>query len=710
MMSVAKGRQRAQLNKYIQDILKDECVEKRQAYSFAVYMIERRINIEEDDVFAGKFCGVNVEGILPSLRDEISSLEEKCGKTELLRYIVDAESEGLFCRNAGDHFVPAYDILINDGINAFLTRITNKCKIYKKKVEEECFKSEENNRKLSFYESELIVQKAFHDRINRYFKQAMRMYEKDRRENIGRIAEACNRILQDKQVHFFDAIQLLIFAHEFLISEAGCGSISFGRLDMYLYPYYKKDIDAGYITENEAFDYLVALWKKIADFELSWQNITIGGCDEDGNDCCNELTVMCMKATSIVRGDQPQLSLRITKNTPEYVWDVALNLIKEGMGFPSLFNDSMAIKAKENAGVSESDAKNYCVMGCVELCISGKEYAHTEGARLNWAKILELVLKKINTDSEAEDISTFDKLYALYKRELIKHTEKVCEFIDVASDNYAKEWPVPFASSLMQGTCENGRDLTDNGTIYNNLCINCVGFATTVDSLQAIKELVYDRKEISLKDLCSALYEDNEKFNTISKSMIKCSKYGNDIDEVDSMASDLSEAFCRCLSDYKLVHRTGKIMPGFYTSYFHADFGKHVGNTPDGRDKYSPLSSSLSAMAGRDVNGPLALFNSVSKINMQHFGNGMALDVKFLPAYFAKKENKETLRTAIETYFENGGLEVQINVVDKETLIKAQEHPEDYQNLIVRVSGFSAHFVRLEKNLQDEIINRTANA
>ena len=151
-------------------------------------------------------------------------------------------------------------------------------------------------------------------------------------------------------------------------------------------------------------------------------------------------------------------------------------------------------------------------------------------------------------------------------------------------------------------------------------------------------------------------------------------------------------------------------MPGFYTSYFHADFGKYVGNTPDGRDDGTPLSASLSATAGKDTSGPLNLFNSANKIDMTSYGNGMALDVKFLPSFFERKENREALKTAIKTYFENGGLEVQFNVVDKDTLIKAQERPEDYQNLVVRVSGFSAHFVRLEKNLQDEIINRTANA
>lgn len=704
-MKVKNRRDRAGIRAYVKSVLKDENIEKVNAYALAVYMMEQDTIVEDDDIFAGKLYGVNTKGMVPDFNEEVALMEDKYGKSELSEYIINAEKIGLFCRNPGNHFTPAYDELLKKGVPVQLKKYCEKCKKYKKKVRLD--DDNEDKRKLSFYESELILMKSFQDRIERYGKYARKRYELLGPDNLKQIAETCNRILKDKPIHFFDAIQLLIFAHEFVISEAGCGSISFGRIDMYLYPYYRYDIDSEYITQDIAMEYLIALWRKISYFELSWQNITIGGCDENGNDCCNELTLMCMKATSIVKGDQPQLSLRITKETPDSVWDAAVGLIKEGMGFPSLFNDEVAIKAKRNAGVSEEDAKNYCVMGCVELCIPGKEYAHTEGARLNWAKILELMLKKILDGKITEQVNTFEQFYDAYKKELIYHTKKICNFIDIASENYALNWPVPFASLLMCGSDADARDVTDNGTVYNNLCVNCVGFATTVDSLQAIRELVYDKKEISIFDLCKVLYNNDSINDSIKDKMLKCSKYGNDIDDVDLIAADLSKVFCKVLAEYQPKHRTGKILPGFYTSYFHADFGKYVGNTPDGRAKETPLSSSLSATSGKDISGPLGLFNSVNKIDMTSYGNGMALDVKFLPSFFDKKDNREALKTAIKTYFDNGGLEVQFNVVDNDTLIKAQEHPENYENLIVRVSGFSAHFVRLEKNLQDEIICRT---
>lgn len=695
---------------FLKNVLKDDNAGKLNAYALAEYMLKRSVIIEDDDIFAGRIRCVTMQGMVPDFDEEMSSLKNRYGNMELFDYIIDAEKTGLFCRNPGNHFAPAYDVLLKCGLGAQINKYSeNLTEAKKAAAKDDC-----NRRKIEFYENELILQKAFQERIVRYGQAAGKKYELQRTDNLKKISECCERISNDRPIHFFDAIQLLIFAHELVVSEAGCGSISFGRLDMYLYPFYRFDIDNGYIHEEEAIDYLVALWKKIADLELSWQNITIGGVYNEGNDCCNELTLMCMKAASIVRGDQPQLSLRITKDTPDEVWDAAIDLIKEGMGFPSLFNDDIAIQAKKNAGVSEEDAKNYCVMGCVELCIPGKEYAHTEGARLNWAKILELVLKGISSGKYADTINSFEQFYDLYKKELVYHTRKICSFIDIASENYSLNWQVPFASSLMYGTDIKAKDVTDNGTVYNNLCVNCVGFATTVDSLQAIRELVYDRNDITITDLCRLLYEEKdcdirrEDFSDcVKQKMLSCSKYGNDIDDVDFIAADLSKVFCQALADYKPEYRTGKIMPGFYTSYFHADFGKFVGNTPDGRKKETPLSGSLSPTAGKDVNGPLSLFNSANKIDMTPYGNGMALDVKFLPSFFDKKENREALKTAIKVYFDNGGMEVQFNVVDKDTLIKAQEQPENYQNLMVRVSGFSAHFVRLEKNLQNEIIQRT---
>lgn len=345
-------------------------------------------------------------------------------------------------------------------------------------------------------------------------------------------------------------------------------------------------------------------------------------------------------------------------------------------------------------------------MGCVELCIPGKEYAHTEGARLNWAKVLEDLLADMQNKKNFSRVLTFNDFYHMYKQHLLDTARKICEFIDFASGMYPRRWSVPFATVFMDGTRENGRDVTDNGTIYNNLTINCVGIATAVDSLQAVKELVYERKTISLEQLADICLT-NKGYEVYIDEMLKCKKYGNDYDEVDLLATELIAVFNKTVTEYPLKYRTGKMMVGYYSSYFHADFGNYTSATPDGRKAWTPLSPSLSPSSGKDKNGVLSYINSANKIDMSTMSNGAALDLKYTPTFFDKRENRDALKTVIQTYFEKGGLEVQINVIDREELLDAKKHPENHMNLIVRVSGFSAHFVNLDSNLQDEIIRRT---
>lgn len=704
-MEVLKEFERKKTVNKVKNILGSNNIEKINAYVFAIYMLESNVDILQDDIFAGNLRWVDINGILPSnLDEELDGIIQNYNNSQLLDYIKHAEEIGIICRNPGDHFIPAYDELLKYGIDFKIKKYKKQYSKLKGKV------IDKENKELIFLENQIILQKAFQDIIINYGKCAYKKYMAFGGENLERIYKACQNIAYNAPKTFFEAIQLLIIAHELVVAEEGCGSISFGRLDMYLYPYYKRDIENGNLTKEFAQECIIELWKKIANLELSWQNATIGGCGSNGKGCYNDITIMCMKATQVVRADQPQLSLIVSKDMPDEVWEQAIELIGEGMGFPSLFNDDICIKAKINSGVTYEDALNYAVMGCVELCIPGKEYAHTEGARINWAKILELCLHNImERNVDLKHIKSFESFYNWYKNELVKHTKRICEFIDVASENFAKNYPVPFATSLMQNTEKQLRDLTDNGTVYNNISINCVGFATVVDSLYAIKELVYDKRYITIEELVKELYKKDDINKELFKKMQSCKKYGNDIDDVDLIAKDLADVFCNTVSNYKLKYRTGKVMAGFYTSYFHADFGKYVGNTPDGRKKYTPLSPSLSASSGFDINGPLALFNSATKIDMTKFGNGMALDIKFVPSFFDKIENRQALKTAIISYFEKGGLEVQFNVVDKKTLLEAQKCPRKYQNLIVRVSGFSANFVMLEKNLQDEIIKRTSN-
>lgn len=666
---------------------------KKKAYALSVYFKMKPIFIDEDDILAGHIGGDGDLDMVPSsFTILISKLRnDKKDVLSLIKDIEILEKEGVFCSNFGQHVAVSYNKLITQGIN-------DRIKLLEKK-----YISSINNKNEDFYESMLILMKSFQQLILRYAKLAEEKYKESGNINLQYIAKSCNWIAFNSPRNLLEAVQLLLISHECIVSEAGSGSISFGRLDQYLYPYYKKDIDSGVLSYEQAQKIISALWYKISEYELSWQNVTIGGIDENGNDVCNDLTIMCMNASMEVRGDQPQLSLRVSKSMPQHVWDKAMELINLGMGFPELYNDELAMKAKINSGkVQPDEAWNYCIVGCVELMMPGREYGHTEGARINWAKILENMLHREQT----WEIKTFSEFYCQFKQELKEITEKICNFIDIASDLYPKYWSTPFTSLFMDGCIEKAKDVTDCGTIYNNLCINCVGFASTVDSLQAIEELVYKDKIVSLPQLSLLLKSDFEDNKNLQSKMINCSKYGNDINDVDSKASDLAEFFTEILDTYKLQYRDGKVQTGFYTSYFHADFGKLTGATPDGRKSGMPLSSSLSAMSGMDKSGPTALINSANSINMERFGNGMVLDMKFTSDFLKIKKHAVALQLLVEEYFRSGGMEIQFNIIDKETLIEAQKNPQQYSNLIVCVSGFSAYFVSLDKLLQDEIINR----
>ena len=555
-------------------------------------------------------------------------------------------------------------------------------------------------------------------RIIKYGEEAERRYGICGGENLKRIQNSCNRIAFVPPENFHEALQLILLAHEHVLAEGGSGSISFGRLDQYLYPFYKRDLDKARITKEDGQEMITAFWRKISEYEMGWQNVTLGGSNSEGEDQCNDLTLFSMNASLIVRRDQPQISLRVHKNMPEHVWKKAFELIQTGMGFPELYHDDIAVKAKQNVGISKEDAWNYSIVGCVELTAGGKEYSHTEGARINWQKLLELMLNegtcqitglnwKLAETHKLDEFHEFGSFYEWYKRELKHFTEFVCGFVLALSRQYGTYWPVPFVSSMMEGCIERGMDITNGGTVYNNLTLNCVGIATVADSLESIEKLVFKERLLNLKELVVVLKKNFVGYEAVHRKMIGYPKYGNDISSVDYKVRELTEVFVETLAEASKKQLGKVFQAGFYTSYFHATMGKQTGASPDGRKSGDALSPSLSPTAGMDRNGPTAVINSASHINMEGFGNGMVLDLKLMANFFQQEKYQQAVRMLIEEYFSRGGLEIQFNTLDKETLSAAQKDPYKYRNLIVRVSGFSAYFVALEESLQNEIIKRT---
>lgn len=623
-----------------------------------------------------------------------------------------AREMGLLQRWAGGHTSASLELLFREGYQ-------NRIELVLKKMN-----SEENQEKKYFYKAELIVLFAVQKQIMRYASVIEKMLEEIQDEhlksNYNKMLSACKNIAYGSPNNFFEAVQLIAFTHEFCNVEGNSATSQGTRIDQLLYPFYVADINAGRITREEALELICSLWRIYESYGERCANLTLGGCDQYGNDCSNEMTLICMEASMRVKADVPLLTLRVHPNLNDDVWNTALRLVQSGQGFPAFYNDKIAVRAKINAGITPIDAYDYSTLGCVEITIGGREFSHTEGARINWLKILELMLFggkcqltenewKLEQCIKVEELKTFDQLYNWFKIELKSIIKKVANFIDKAALIYSNYWPTPYLSSISCGCVENGSDITACGTKYYNLSINCVGMANAVDSLEAIEQLVFKDKVISFKELKIALRANFKGYETLRQKLLECPKYGNDIESVDNKMSDLMGFFSKTVNDLKMMGNRGNFQCGFYSVMHHSLLGAKTGASCDGRYAYTSLASSLSPTQGMDKNGPTFVMNSINKVAMDYMGNGGVLDMKFIPAFFEKENHIRAFRYLIETYFDEGGLEVQFNVVDKETLLKAQKYPEKYSNLVVRVSGYSAYFVTLDRELQNEIIMRTDN-
>lgn len=697
------------LHEQIQDIVYKEkeklpAVEKR-AYVLAAYFLLKKIKIEEGEIIVGQRHREYVSTNYPSnIDEEINYLRKKSVLCEWqLDNIRSGEKMKLLTRSPGGHVVPGYEIILNEGLDCIIEKIAQLKKGFQPEDDE-----------YHFYEAEMILAKAASECILRYVQEAEKL------KNIKlkkKIAETCRWIAHNKPRTFYEAVQLLWFLHEFCLEDASGCVISVGRIDQILYPFYEYDLKTGKIDERKAYTIILALWKKFALNDHGFQNIALGGVDVYGKDACNDLTRMCLDASIETHTEQPALILRVHAGMPDSIWAKAFELIQTGIGMPALFNDHVVMQAKRNAGIELQDVWNYAVVGCVEITIGGKEYSHTEGLRVNWLKILELMLFKgtcpitnnkwkLKEEHDLKEFRNFGDFYEWYKRELLYVIEQVCEYVQQETEEYGKHWPIPFVSLLMEGCLEKGKDVTDAGTIYNNLSINNAGMANAANSLEAIENLVFKEKIVSLDEIPEILKADFEGYPEIKEKVLGYPKYGNDIDCVDKKLSDLVGSVCELLKK-KTCNRKGKFQAGFYTVEVHGIMGEMTGASIDGRERGAALANSLSPAQGSEKYGPTAVINSINKIEMDEFGNGMVLDMKFTPDFMNKRIHREAIKNLVKVYFKRGGMEIQFNVVDKETLIEAQNNPGKYHDLIVRVSGYSAYFVTLDKTLQDEIIRRT---
>ena len=709
------------------------CAALRLAKCWEAFLREKRILILPDDLLAGYHFRYTYESSFPTVTPDAggqmfrlagtvdpsrvtSAYIKRSGKSEtnpeaakLRAFENDVRSE-LYKHYFSGHTIPDYPALLRKGFNGLL---------------EECEYSigqQTDPDKKEYLEAVRICLNAAKAYILRYAVLASdlkgKMPDPDKAAAMERIENACRHIAGGVPHSFFEAVQLIWLTHEMLFAESVPYSFSFGRMDMYLDPYYRKDLAAGILTKAGAYEILEALWIKFSATIQSYQNITLGGEALDGSYFCSDLTAMMMEVSETMRFDQPNLSLRCRPDMPDHLWNTALNLICTGTGFPAFHNDAAIIRTKLSKGMTEADARNYAIMGCVEINCPGKEYSNAEIFRMNMPKILELMLSggehlvtgartELKCCRDLDKIQSFEEFYEWYKDEYLYALEKGISNVLLIESFAGREWPSPFLSALMDGCIEKGIDVMDGGTVYNNTGISLCGQAVAVDSLLAIRWAVFEQKLLTLSELADVLkndYRDHEPLRRMLAS--RPPAYGVDHPDADLMMKelvDLANDYIRPLRN----PRGGFLQLGLYSVEDHSTMGSKTGATPNGRHAKTALSSSHSPVQGRDTEGPTAVINSVLATDFSEVANNMVLDLKFSPQFLNKEEHRRLLRILIENYFSRGGMEIQFNVVDRETLLDAQAHPENHANLVVRVSGFSAYYTQLSRTTQDEILART---
>jgi formate C-acetyltransferase len=603
-----------------------------------------------------------------------------------------------------------------------------------KQMATERLKTAKTDDEISFLQSVQTICDVMRDFSQRYADLARERAKKEkipkRKNELLEIAKICENVPWNQPKNFYEAIQTVWFLQNAIIISYGAGSgITPGRVDQFLYPFYKNDIESGKLTEEKAMRLIeeflikinnnVVIWPNIMGVNLNHlgsdiENITLGGVDRDGNDAVNDLTYLFIEG---IRNTKlaTSASFRISKKSPkEYVRKV-VELHKYTSG-PAFFNDEITIEMMMNDGYSLEAARDYCLVGCVEPNGSGDTFGATGGSKIYFPTVLDLVFNqgKItffgNFDTidtgDPEDFETFNQFLDAYYKQMDYMVELCAKATNIRDNIWAELYHNPLISCTIDGCIENAADETRGSAKYNFGAIGAGGLGTAVDSLAAIKKFVYEDKIIEMSDLVKAIKHNFKGYERLRQIMANGPKYGNDNDYVDQIAVELVDRFCSKVSSQN--RSQGGHYKGSLISYgLNVYEGALEPATPNGRKAGQPLSNSISPSNGAEKYGPTAALNSVAKIDHTKIGFGDSLNMKF-PGYFLNTEKGvDTLQNLILSYFDMGGYHVQFNMIDADTLRAAQENPENYEDLIVRVSGYAAYFTRLGKKIQDDIIDRT---
>lgn len=630
--------------------------------------------------------------------------------------------------NGGGDSNPGYDVIL---MKKGMIDIQNEAKAH---LEELDYENPEDIEKIYFYKSIIDTTEGVMIYARRMADYAAELAAKEtnpkRKAELLKISEVNRKVPAHKPDTFWEAIQAVWTIESLLVVEENQTGMSIGRVDQYMYPYFKADLEEGRMNEFQAFELAGCMLIKMSEmmwitseggskFFAGYQpfvNMCVGGVTRQGRDATNELTYLLMDAVRHVKVYQPSLACRIHNHSPREYLKKIVDVVRAGMGFPACHFDDTHIKMMLAKGVSIEDARDYCLMGCVEPQKSGRLYQWTSTAYTQWPICIELVLnhgvplwygKQVCPDmGDLSRFKTYEEFEAAVKEE-IKYITKWTDVATVISQRVHRDLaPKPLMSIMYEGCMENGKDVSSGGAMYNfGPGVVWSGLATYADSMAAIKKLVFDEKKYTLQELNEGLKADFANNDRMRTDCLNAPKYGNDDDYADLIAADLinfTEAEHR---KYKTLYSV--LSHGTLSISNNTPFGQMTGASANGRKAWTPLSDGISPTQGADFKGPTAIIKSISKMSNDSMNIGMVHNFKIMSGLLDTPEGEESLITLLKTACHLGNGEMQFNYLDNNTLIEAQKHPEQYRDLIVRVAGYSAFFVELCKDVQDEIISRT---
>ena len=686
---------------------------------------ERKEIVELCRYWEGKTIEDSVNARLEHEQKKGSQVGEKIFQTNLYHYA-----------GAG-HLVIDYAKLMEVGYNGLI----NQAKDCLVKLSP---RDPEFGEKRDFFKAMIIMHEAAIAYLLRYSDLAKEksLTEKDskRKEELIQISENCAAVAGPAPRTFWQAMQLFNVATELIKIESNGHSISFGRMDQWLYPYLKNDLDNNVITKEFALEILEVEYVKMNNATklkdkgtvavrngrgFGGESLTIGGVDKDGNDVTNDLTMMMLEASAHTRMMNPWVCVRIHKDTP---WELKVKfaeVIRCGFGHPKLYNDEPTIKAMLTKGMTLEEARDYAIVGCVEPSLPGKEYGWHDAAYVNTAKMMEMVLnggrildgpnagQQLGPDTGSLDTyKSFEEVLESVDKQFKYWTSQMIASLNIIDNVHRKLKPLPYLSAFYNDCFESGHDVTEGGAKYNGTGPQAAGMATCADSLSTIKQLVFDEKTHTGSELLQAI-KDNWVGHDKLYALVNSSKihhYGNDDDYADDLFRYMFECYCNNIKG-EPTPRGGMYSPGVYSVNANVGMGLNTNASIDGRKKYEPISDNLSPVhtdgGSHDINGPTAIANSIGKVDHSLASNGTLLNLRFPEEVVFGEEGRNNLISFVDEYMSKGPMHVQFNIMSSKTMRAAQANPEKYKDMLVRVAGYSAYFVELGKPLQKDLIQRT---